>query len=417
MKLPSKTTRRRRIVARKPAMVVELPLEPVVVPYDENLLERARTQWQFGDWERLSKISKEMLEHHPERAALAMLVAASHFQINNQILARQFLQFAREWGCSRKLIAQILTAGALNSLGRAALLVGDMPRALRNFEASVQAGTPGADMRLIAMARSTEQLAQVKRLDTCAVRNAITSQDLRSMPVDGKSDNSVWGNDSIEKSEVYNKAFYDEQRYGSELSAREVLPVLFRYFKPHTMIDIGCGVGTWIKVAKELEVDFALGVDGSYAISGLVIPETSFVPHDLSQPLGNLGRFDLAMSLEVAEHLDSDRADGFVADLCGLSDVVLFSAAIPHQGGADHRNENWPEYWAIKFEKHGYVPLDFLREILWTNSKVEWWYRQNILVYVREAVLEKIFGGMARASSQYLTRIHPDLLIKRAVRR
>ncbi|SMG56525.1 methyltransferase domain-containing protein [Paraburkholderia susongensis] len=398
-------------------MVIELQLESVVVPYDENLLERARTQWQFGDWERLSKIDKEMLRHHPERARLAMLVAASHLQIDNNILARQFLQLAREWGCSKKLIAQILTAGALNSLGRAAVLAGDMPRALRHFESSIQAGTPGADTRLIAMARSSEQLAQVQRLNTCAAHNATTSQDVHVTQVDSKADNSVRAVESVQKSEIYNKAFYDEQRHGSESSAREVLPALFRYFKPRTMIDIGCGVGTWVKVAKELGVEFVLGVDGSYAIAGLVIPEASFVPHDLGQPLGNLGRFDLAMSLEVAEHLDASRADGFVADLCGLSDAILFSAAIPHQGGADHRNENWPEYWATKFEKHGYVPLDFLREILWTNSKVEWWYRQNVLVFVREVVLEKVFGRMERAPSQYLTRIHPDLLIKRATRR
>jgi hypothetical protein len=414
MKSILKTTRRRKVSARKAAMFIELQSESVVVPYDENLLERTRTQWQFGDWERLSIVDEEMLRPHPERAKLAILVAASHLQLNNQKSARQFLQFAHEWGCSKKLIAQILTAGALNSLGRAAASVGDMPRALRHFESSIKIGTPDSDTRLIAMARSSEQLAQVHRLNTCAARNATTSQDVKA---DSNVQRAGPANESDQKSDVYNQAFYDEQMAGSELSAREVLPVLFRHFKPRTMIDIGCGVGTWVKVAKELGIEFVLGVDGGYAVSGLVIPEASFVPHDLSRPLGTLGRFDLAMSLEVAEHLDASRADGFVADLCSLSDVLLFSAAIPHQGGADHRNENWPEYWAARFEQHGYVPLDFLREMLWTNSKIEWWYRQNVLVFVREAVREKIFGGMERASSQYLTRIHPDLLIKRATRR
>lgn len=131
------------------------------VPFDENLLERARTQWQFGDWESLAKIERDTLQHHPDRAKLALLAAAGHLQTNSIGTAKQFIRLAQEWGCSKKLIAQILTAGVHNSLGRAAAVAGQQSRALKHFKSSITTGSPGSEARLIAQARATEQFAQI----------------------------------------------------------------------------------------------------------------------------------------------------------------------------------------------------------------------------------------------------------------
>jgi hypothetical protein len=114
-----------------------------VVPYDENLLERARTQWQFGDWESLAKLDRETLQHHPDRAKLALLAAAGQFQQGDARLGRTFVRLAQDWGCSRKLISQIIIAGTHNSLGRAAALLGQEARALAHFNDAIAIGTPG----------------------------------------------------------------------------------------------------------------------------------------------------------------------------------------------------------------------------------------------------------------------------------
>jgi hypothetical protein len=103
-----------------------------VVAYDENLLERARTQWQFGDWASLAAIGRETLQHHPDRAKLALLAAAGHQQLGDQSATRQFIRLAQDWGCGKKLIAQVLLAGAHNTLAKAAAAAGQVPRA---FEA------------------------------------------------------------------------------------------------------------------------------------------------------------------------------------------------------------------------------------------------------------------------------------------
>jgi hypothetical protein len=137
-------------------------------------------------------------------------------------------------------------------------------------------------------------------------------------------------------------------------------------------------------VGRELGVEDTLGVDGAHVVlEALEIPRDRFVVHDLSLPLELERRFDLAISLEVAEHLPPECADAFVRTLVGLAPVVLFSAAVPGQGGTLHLNEQWPSYWAGKFEMQGYRCLDVLRDEFWGNDEVAWWYQQNMLLFVR----------------------------------
>lgn len=132
-----------------------------LVPYDENLLERSRTQWQFGDWHSLAQLQRETLQHHPDRARLALLAAAGHQQLGNPQAARQFVRLAQDWGCSKKLVSQILIAGVHNTLGRAAAIDGRQQRALLHFEQSVKIASPSGDLRLLSQARAREELANL----------------------------------------------------------------------------------------------------------------------------------------------------------------------------------------------------------------------------------------------------------------
>ncbi|KAF0162030.1 MAG: methyltransferase FkbM family [Rhodocyclaceae bacterium] len=131
------------------------------VPYDENLLERARTQWQFGDWESLTKLDRDTLQHHPDRAKLALLAVAGHLQQGDSPAAKQFIRLAQEWGCSKRLITQILVAGVHNTLGRASAVAGRQSAALDHFSRSVSIGSPGSDAHLIVQARLGLQLSQL----------------------------------------------------------------------------------------------------------------------------------------------------------------------------------------------------------------------------------------------------------------
>jgi glycosyltransferase involved in cell wall biosynthesis len=128
-----------------------------IVPYNETLLERARMQWQFGDWHSLANLDCDTLQHHPDRAKLALMAAAGHQQLGDQAAARQFTRLAQDWGCSRKLVAQVLIAGTYNTLAKAAALAGQMPRALKHFQSSITTGSPNTDLALATRARLAHQ--------------------------------------------------------------------------------------------------------------------------------------------------------------------------------------------------------------------------------------------------------------------
>ena len=191
---------------------------------------------------------------------------------------------------------------------------------------------------------------------------------------------------------VYDKVFFDQMTEGSLTSARVVLPILFRYSKPTSIVDVGCGRGTWLRAAAEYGVEQLLGIDGGYVERDtLLIDEQSFRAWNLAERIELPRRFDLAISVEVAEHLPLYRAETFVADLVKLSDMVLFSAALPYQGGTDHINEQWLEFWAILFRRHDYVPCDLFRRQIWGDKRVEFWYSQNLLLFCKQDVARRLF--------------------------
>ena len=143
----------------------------------------------------------------------------------------------------------------------------------------------------------------------------------------------------------YNRGFYMGQSAGSLESARQIVPIVLHLIRPKKVVDVGCGLGTWLSVFAEAGITDYLGVDGSYVPADmLLIPRDRFLAHDLTQPLQLPDRYDLAVSLEVAEHLPASCAEAFVESLTNLAPVVFFSAAVPFQGGTTHVNEQWPEY-------------------------------------------------------------------------
>jgi len=184
----------------------------------------------------------------------------------------------------------------------------------------------------------------------------------------------------------YSHDFYDYIDAGSRRSARAVAALLLPEIKIASLLDVGAGHGAWAAEWLAAGVKDVTAVDGDYvARDQLAIPATHFVAHDLATPL-DLGRkFDLVQTLEVAEHLPHAKADLFVDNLIAHGDVILFSAAVPHQGGEHHVNEQPPEYWRAKFAKRGYAVFDFVRPGLVGKDGVMPWYRFNSYIYVSKA--------------------------------
>lgn len=183
--------------------------------------------------------------------------------------------------------------------------------------------------------------------------------------------------------------YYISEKECPRHSAKEVIHLILELLQPKQVIDIGCNTGTWLSVFKECGVEDIWGIDGDWIDKKkLQIPEDRFLSFDLTKPFRVDRQFDLVVSLEVAEHLPSECAKTFIDSLVKLGPVILFSAAIPFQGGTHHINEQWPDYWVKHFQEKEYVVIDCIRKKIWQNANVLWWYAQNILMFVRQDYLE-----------------------------
>lgn len=211
---------------------------------------------------------------------------------------------------------------------------------------------------------------------------------------------------------AYKRRFYKDRHRHSSYSAQAILSKVVAVLPAvDSAVDVGCGVGTWLSVLKDKGVGDIQGIDGSWVDRDLLeIPEQDFRQVDLKKSI-DLGRkFDLAISLEVAEHLPPEAARTFVGSLVNMSDFVLFSAAIPFQGGTGHINEQWPDYWADLFRERGYVALDFIRPEVWNDGKIGAFYRQNVLMYVKRERMQdlKVPNLDTSTESSPMALVHPD---------
>ena len=188
---------------------------------------------------------------------------------------------------------------------------------------------------------------------------------------------------------AYDRSFFRSISGVSARSARRLLPVAIELLHPGTVVDIGCGTGAWLAEFMNLGVTDAIGVDGDYvAPETLLIPVEAYRGQDITQRFDLGRRFDLAICLEVGEHIPNAASATLVDNIVAHAPLVLFSAAVPGQGGQDHINEMPISFWRDLFEQRGYQAFDPIRPRLRGDREVEPWYRNNVLLYVRKDAVE-----------------------------
>jgi len=184
-------------------------------------------------------------------------------------------------------------------------------------------------------------------------------------------------------SALYTPGFYSGLAAQTQRSAEIIVPfVLDELPWVRSVLDVGCGLGQFLEVFKDHGAEKILGLDGAHVPQDqLRLWPSEFRATDLSKPFWLDRVFDLAISLEVAEHLPESSAEGFVRSLARHAPAVLFSAAIPGQGGTGHVNCQWPSYWAALFRREGFLPVDAIRPRIRGKEGVAWWYQQNTLLF------------------------------------
>ncbi len=191
---------------------------------------------------------------------------------------------------------------------------------------------------------------------------------------------------------TYNESFYKYLNQGAVTSAEVVVQSLTSIVPCtiESVLDVGCAAGAWLSIWKKNGCAVT-GLDGDYVGESMfLIDESEFQVTDISKPFSFERKFDLCQSLEVAEHIPTKASKQFVDCLCRASDIVLFSAAPPGQGGENHINEQPYEYWQSLFEENGYQMYDAVRRTISGNKAVMPWYRYNIFLFVKKSSLPNV---------------------------
>ena len=209
---------------------------------------------------------------------------------------------------------------------------------------------------------------------------------------------------------VQPKYFYVEETHNLDAPSK-IVPLVLDLVPVKSVIDVGCGTATFLKIFRDAGVQDILGLDGHWVNRDMLlknIQKSEFMEVDLERlQYEEVNRtYDLAICLEVAEHLQPEASDLLVKNLTRFSKRILFSAAVPFQGGINHVNEQWPDYWKEKFAKHGYRFYDVIRPKIWNDRGIPYWYKQNIFLVCREEHAPAVNHALTGA---YDNSIHPDL--------
>ena len=213
-----------------------------------------------------------------------------------------------------------------------------------------------------------------------------------------------------------NSRYIHHENVHNSQSPKQIVPTLINLFNPKSVADIGCGLGTFLHEFKNNGVEDFIGIDGPWVDKEKLSKHISldhFKMMNFEQNISLNKRYDLAICLEVIEHIEEKYTDRMVQNLTDISDIVVFSAAIPFQGGQNHINEQWLDYWQKKFEKKNYSLFDIIRPMIWNNPDIFYWYKQNIVVFInnnRKDIIESLGNS---TENPILNMVHPECFISK----
>ncbi len=133
----------------------------------------------------------------------------------------------------------------------------------------------------------------------------------------------------------------------------EGIPRLFPDLK--TVVDFGCGTGVHL---SELGNRGVMGEGFEYCPIprklGWGLSNLELKPFDLNTFTDAGRKFDLSISVEVAEHVPPELGHHLVDICCAHAPLVVFTAAHPEQSGRGHIHMQPESYWIERFECRGF---------------------------------------------------------------
>ena len=190
---------------------------------------------------------------------------------------------------------------------------------------------------------------------------------------------------------IYSNNFFKNVDICALQSAEHFYDTFLNHFNINSILDVGCGRGAWLSVAKRKDVTTVFGIDGDYVdMNTLLISQNEFEKKNIELPFDLNKKFDLVQCLEVGEHINKDKSEILVKNIIKHGDFILFSAAQPGQGGTNHINEQEIKFWKNIYNDNGYLAFDFPRILNRDINNIMPWYRYNMILYVKKEAINLI---------------------------
>ena len=192
----------------------------------------------------------------------------------------------------------------------------------------------------------------------------------------------------------YSTDFYQSVTSRAVIASEVALGTILKNFVAQSVIDIGAGDGVWTSTALSIGNPTRLTVvdlpGSTFKLLQKVDKSIKKITLNFENDMLKNGEpYDLGICVEVIEHISTGRAllllDWISVNCC----TVMFSGAIPGQGGTHHINEQNQSYWLNVMMARGFIPIDNIRPQLYRNGKIPQYYRNNIFFFINSRFIHE----------------------------